>query len=693
MSRAVDTDAISDGDLFVAPDGDDDWSGQRASPADDGSDGPFATVARAQEAVRERKADAEPLPQTVWLRGGRYPVTEPLTFGPEDSAPVTYAAYPGERPVIDGGRAIDGWEETTVDGVDVWKTTVSRVADGEWYFRQLFVNGQRRRRPRLPAEGYYEIADVPYDRDELWNVEGCAYAFTTDDAPLDQWNNLEDVDALVPHRWVQERSPLTEVDPDAGRVETAFYAKMWLQGDERLAFENVFEALSEPGEWYLDRETGECYYVPVDGEDPATAEVYAPEPAQLLRVEGDPTTGDEIEFLGFHGITFRHAAWEYPARFDDDRLQAPAHRLHRDDDAATSVQAQFILPGAISLSGAQNCRIEACTVEHVGLYGLQLAQGCRSIRVVDNEVSDTGAGGLKVEGETLDGPRERRTGDNRVTDNLVHACGRVFPAGVGVLARHTFGNTISHNHIHDLYYSGISCGWSWGFDPCVDRDNRIEYNHIHDVGQGLLSDMGGIYTLGVQPGTKVRGNHVHDVACYDYGGWAIYTDEGSSHIVVEDNVCHDTNRQTFHQHYGRENIVRNNVFAHGAEGGVALSRTDEEQGQGFTFERNVVVTDGEPLFLGGYGADLDAEDLTSDLNLFWDRSGDDPTFAVPDRDSETGTGRDRQEWAAAGHDRHSSVADPEFADPASGDFSLSEDSPPSEVGFEPIDCSDVGPRR
>jgi len=106
---------------------------------------------------------------------------------------------------------------------------------------------------------------------------------------------------------------------------------------------------------------------------------------------------------------------------------------------------------------------------------------------------------------------------------------------------HAAGNIITHNHIHDLYYTGISAGWRWGYNESVARDNLIEKNHIHDIGQGWLSDMGGIYTLGVQPGTVLRGNLIHDVNKASYGGWAIYLDEGSSHIIVENNICYRIN--------------------------------------------------------------------------------------------------------------------------------------------------------
>ena len=78
----------------------------------------------------------------------------------------------------------------------------------------------------------------------------------------------------------------------------------------------------------------------------------------------------------------------------------------------------------------------------------------------------------------------------------------MYHSGIGVFARHTFGNTVAHNHIHDFYYSGISCGWVWGYSDSVSQNNRFEKNHIHSLGKGWLSDMGGIYTLGVQPGTR-----------------------------------------------------------------------------------------------------------------------------------------------------------------------------------------------
>ena len=84
------------------------------------------------------------------------------------------------------------------------------------------------------------------------------------------------------------------------------------------------------------------------------------------------------------------------------------------------------------------------------------------------------------------------------------------------------------------------------------RDVHTKFNHIHHIGQGYLSDMGCVYTLGHQPGSRVENNFCSDVQSYNYGGWGYYTDEGSREIFVN-NVAAHTKCAGHHQHYGTDN--------------------------------------------------------------------------------------------------------------------------------------------
>ncbi len=144
--------AIAGTTFYVATDGNDAWSGKLAAPNAERSDGPLATLAKARDAVRALKA-AGPLaePVNVQIRGGVYYITETLAFGPGDSggpgAAISYEAYPGETPELVGGRRIEGLRRKGPDSL----VHLPAVEAGEWYFRQLFVNGRLQVRARYPC--------------------------------------------------------------------------------------------------------------------------------------------------------------------------------------------------------------------------------------------------------------------------------------------------------------------------------------------------------------------------------------------------------------------------------------------------------------------------------------------------------------------------------------------------------------
>lgn len=650
--------------IYVSPKGSDSWSGLYPEPLPDGSDGPLATLTAARDRLRELKREGKPV--VVMVRNGTYRLNTPLTLGPEDSGceecPVVWQAYPGENPVISGGRPILSFREDRLGETPIWIAELPEAAEGVWRFKQLFVNGERRTRSRLPKRGFYRIASVPsYSGKtlrELQLFEG-SDEFAFKPGELKSWRNLEDVEVVILHFWVEERIPIKSVDEARSLVKlkgkTIFALRDgFVEEYPRYYVENVFEALSEPGEWYLDA-SGLLYYIPKPGEYVNSSEVEAPRLLwRLLEVKGDVSKGKLVENIIIRGLTFEYADWEH----------------------VLSPQAAVNVPGAIHLEGARNVVIENCTVRRVGGYAIEVGRGCKGIRIEKCRLYDLGAGGVKVGEQNLPDSELERVEFIDVVENEIRECGRVFYSAVGVWVGQARFVRVLKNKISNLYYTGVSVGWTWGYGESFACCNVVEGNVIHDVGLGLLSDMGGIYTLGVQPGTVIRGNVVYNVNAYQYGGWGIYLDEGSSYITVEGNFVYDTSHGGFHQHYGRLNVVRDNVFAFGREGNVILSK-GEEGYTAFIFERNIVLSNGSPIFKGGYAQRFTSRNIVSNRNVLWDLSGN----LIICSEQSTGKVYTIEEWQALGYDTVSSFKDPEFVDPVRRDFTLKETSPAFKLGF------------
>jgi parallel beta-helix repeat protein len=648
-------------EFYVSPDGSDTWSGRQPEPDPEKDAGPFATLKRAQQAVRALKKSR---PVRVNVRGGRYFLEEPLAFTPDDSgtaeSPIAYTAYKEETPVISGGRQITGWKPVTINGKKLWAADIPEVRDGSWYFRQLWVNGQRRIRARYPNQGFVRIASVPDIRpDTPWNQGQSRFQYAAGD--IRAWENLEDVDVVVLHFWIDEHLAVTAVDEDQRLVTFLQPSRFRLTESSistpaRYYVENALELLDQPGEWYLNRKTGVIYYWPLPQESLGEAEVIAPVLDRLLVLEGQPD--QPVEYLRFQGLAFAHSEWWYPRGNPGD------------NQAASSV------PGAIQADHAQNCVFERVSLSHVSNYGIHLQRGCRLNRIVACDLSDLGAGGVKIGERAIRDDAIDQTHTNEITDNRIHDGGMNFHQAVGVWIGQSYNNHLAHNLIRDFYYTGISAGWTWGYGRTLARDNVIEWNDVHDIGKAWLSDMGGIYTLGVQPGTVIRSNLFHDISAFDYGGWGIYLDEGSTNILAENNLVYRTTHGGFHQHYGRENVIRNNIFAFGRS--AQIQRTRQEPHLSFTFERNLVYWTAGNLLAGNWDSNI-----ALDYNLYWRTSGGEIRFGSLSWD----------QWRARGRDTHSVIADPLFADPDAGDFSLDPESPAQKLGFEPLDLSEVGPRK
>lgn len=648
--------------LYVAPNGNDAWSGKLAAPNLAGSDGPLASLPGARDAIRRSKAAGTlKAPVKVLLRGGMYSLPEPFVLTPQDSGtddcPVTYAAYPGERPIISGGDKVTRWRKTD-DGL--WTATIRRVRRRESMPRELWIDGRRRTLARSPNTGYFTmVGRGATDKDPVSGkkIDPGKQAFRFRPEDIEGLGDLAGANIVAFFWWETGHLPISGIDRETDTMVLTGEMKWPFWADQRYYIENTRAALDAPGEWFLDRATERLYYKPLPGEDPSRVTAVLPRLGQVLLIKGDPQAGLTVDNIRFEGLQFSYAGYA---------LEPTGH---------CDWQAACTVPSVIEADGASKCSFERCEVSHIGNYGICFHSGCKDNSITQCEITDIGAGGVRIGGDGNPPNDAMLTRGNKVVNCFIHDIGVVFAGAIGVWVGQSSDNLIDHNEICDTNYTAISVGWTWGYGPTTAHRNLIEYNHLHHLARGVLGDMGAIYTLGPSPGTVERYNLIHDIWCFGYGGGGIYPDEGSSEILIENNVVYNTVSGGLTFHYGRNCTVRNNIFAFARD--QQIVRGQDEEHVAFHFDNNIVYFETGRVWSAG-GAH---RNWTADGNCYFNTAGEPLRFAAD---------MSWEDWQRAGFDRHGIVADPKFVNAGARDFRLQPDSPALKVGFKPIDISPAG---
>jgi hypothetical protein len=683
----------------------------RISPTGDDSSprGPWASLAGARDALRALRASgAVSGAVKVEFKKGVYRISEPVAFGPEDSH-TTYAAAPGAAPVIDGGRELTSLKETTHAGLRAWTVKIPEVASGELNLRSLFVAGTRRPRARYPkfspdasgVQNALRIGEIRFpEKRKLFDGD---HVFKPKLGDIQDWPSLRDAEIVLLHYWVETRLPQPHLDPETGWVSTARRSvfNLYESFNPKLAryyIDNLFEALTEPGEWYVNRKTGLLTYLPLPGETLKNTRLTIPLVTRFLDVTGvafnrknsivtDPFGPQLVEGLAFEGLTFEHSDWYQPSA-DFLPHDSEAFAGLTDVPLGSAAQAAVHVPATVHFRWCRNCAFERNTVGNIGFTAIEIGEGCSEIRLIRNTLEHLGGSGVKIGGSEIDGPPADRTGHIVFADNTVRKVGRVFHQSCGIFLTRAFDCELVHNEIAHTCYTGVSVGWCWGYRETITRNILVENNYIHDICEGVLSDNGGIYLLGIQPGTVVRGNHICRVTAADYGGWGIYPDEGCSHITFEHNWIHDTGGTAFSIHYGRELIARHNVFARPGDAFANVGRIEDHVA--LNLSHNVLIGPAKASFSSGYQGDV-LDVVESDANIYACDVAEVPPITMPEYRKDVPPSRPFSAWQKAGKDRLS-VFTPLRVKETETTLVFPAKSPALAAGFKPYDWSICGPR-
>lgn len=655
-----------------------------SSRGDDRGNGTFASPYYSLNRAVEDRLMGRDISDTLFVlvAPGDYQMDRPFRLDGAISRPVVIRGEGTEKPRLLGGFPVKGWQKC---GERLYRAYVSEVVAQGFRFEQFYVNGRRATLARTPNTGWYEVRGMK-EQAFVKGVRAPEFAVQRIDFNKPDWASLQGIGKTglahlkfrFYHKWDITQKPAVYANPDSAFIYIQGRGmKPWnpVRKGSRYIMYDYPGALDSAGEWYLDREDGYLYYIPREGEDMETAECFVPMLKQWVVFRGEDT--HLLENIRFENLSFQYTSYLMPQQ-GEEPMQAAA---------ATEAAMQFEFTGNIALVD--------CELLHTGGYALWWKKGCRENRVERCYLADLGAGGIKVGEPWFPRHEGMVSRKNVIENNIITHVGCELPCGVGVAIFHASDNRVVHNEISDLRYSGISIGWVWGYNcsqalwtnemdetgHVVDLQrslespavrNIVEYNHIHHIGWGELSDMGAVYTLGESPGTKVSHNVIHDVVSYDYGGWGLYTDEGSTGIEMTHNLVYRCKSGGFHQHYGKENKIENNIFAFGYYHQLQYSRIEPHVS--FSFKHNIILQDRGLTFAGPW----DKGRLDMDYNLYWHLEG------RPKMGKYTS-----EEWKKQ-KEPHAVIADPLFVDASSDDFHFVSNRHIRKIGFKPFDYTQAG---
>lgn len=515
-------------ELYVATNGSDAWSGRLAEPNPQKTEGPFATLEAARDAVRKLRASGGLPPEgvTVTVRGGVYARTQVFQLNAGDSgakeAPTVYRTFPGETVRLLGGRVLPKLQPVTDEAilnrlpaeargkvvqVDLRALGITDFGSAGGGGLELFFANQPMWLARWPNDGFVRIVDVlgptPVD---VRGTKGCVEGvFTFEGDRPARWVGEKDawLHGYWFWDWSDQRQKIKAIDLEKRSIELAppAHGYGYRKGQWYYAF-NLLCEIDQPGEYYVDREAGVLYFWPPAEEGEAVVSVLP----SLLRM-------DNVSCVVLRGFTF-----------------------------------EGVRSTALSISGGASNRVVGCTIRNAGGSALDVSGGAGHA-VVGCDIYNCGAGGVSLSGG------DRRTlepAGHLADNNHIHHYGRWRPMYSAGLSLGGVGQRATHNLIDNAPHQAVSFG---------GNDHVIEFNEIHSV-CFESNDAGAIYSGRdwTMRGTSIRNNYLHDITGLEGRGCVgVYLDDMFCGVDIVSNLFYRVTSAAFIGG-GRDCRVENNIF-------------------------------------------------------------------------------------------------------------------------------------
>lgn len=636
--------------LYVSTTGSDSNNGSELSP--------FLTIQKAKDEVRTYIANNYTGAIEVLLNGGRYDITDKLDFtnldSGNDNLTITYKAMDFATPVISGGRTVS----SITDNAGIWEFNLSNPYDGG--YQDIYVNDRRVKRANT---GYVNVTSASVSGD----IGGGKYRRTIglDSSLVTTLNNLtalelEQVTGVYYKKWHHITFKIETINTTTNTITSVgdFMTSTAEVGtDIRLFFENIPSTLTTKGEFIFD---GTVYkYYPLDGETIGGSEINIPILNRFIEFTG--TNSNLLNNVSFNGLTIKYSSY----------LLTPFNQQ----------QAAYNTNPLAYFNFTKNTTISECIFEKTGQHSIRFEEGCINNTIYKNLFDDLGGGGIYIgqtsstnEGDYNLYPTTYTTADN----NIIRNGGKNIATSVGIMVGESSNNTVTHNDISNLFYTGITNGWEFIYgNPSQAYSNTIKWNHIYDLNlDGLLDDLGGIYNTSSQPNTIIENNIIHDIDSYSYGGWGLYLDQSSQFMNVKDNLVYNTKNGGIQQNQALGNFIRNNIFCYGTTDQLRFTG-DTPLLNRMTFENNIVLaSEGDLMTLTSV---WNAQTFTMDENVYFYENSVPFDFA----------GNTLTQWRAKGYDINSVVDNPGTLDEINRTFNLNT-TVTDQINFVEFDTSNVG---